>query len=494
MKLTRKGKVVAAITIICILVALVSWYVLSERKKQAVKTFTIGNNLITVQKLTKNKVSKAQKVNLIEAFDAVASPSPASATATAASPASSLPAAVSTLSTSLMSPSVPAVASQLTTSGPIVSQPVSATSSQLALPGPAVIKQAGPGFAPSVSLVSPSTPTDKSAVTPADTVGAIGVVAKPVAVPEALGQPSLKSGAAQVINPFVCKLSDKSIWYDPTNKFCLQKDKRLYFDPANKVCPVDGKSMFVSSDNRKCNLADRSFYDGTAPQKLRTELEVLEARRREIAQKLNINLDAGVKIGCTNDADCNVLNRDVQGRQNICKSDNTCFCQNGGSGVLCQHPSNFKDTKDMSLQEKQRFRMQNDLSKFTVKDYWNWLMLYTDDVTSLSDDHIANLKRFLAGDTITKAMIPRMRESPPPSAQENLQRLWSVGKVKPDNVVIDAGGPFMPYNYNSFDDFSPPNDINMKVINVDIEKKQNAMQLADQLTPKSDRLLTGKIN
>lgn len=66
----------------------------------------------------------------------------------------------------------------------------------------------------------------------------------------------------------------------------------------------------------------------------------------------------------------------------------------------------------MSLLEKQRFRMQNDLSKFTVRDYWNWLMLYTDDITSLSDDHVANLKRFLAGDTITKSMIPRMRESP----------------------------------------------------------------------------------
>lgn len=439
------------------------------------KTYKLGNRVITVEKLPGRALRN--RCSLVEAFD--------SSTPTPQSPPQS---------PDVTSPAPPA--SPAATQAPTVPSPsassLSASSPSAPAPGPPKMSESSTQVA-SVSLVTPSVPAVLPALFPAGPAGAIGNSSLPTGQLETLlGKSSRDSGPGPVTTPFVCKSADKLVWFDNSNKRCAEDQRKLYSDPTNKVCLANGKCVYVSSDTRVCNLEDRSFYDGTAPQKLRTELEILEARRREIAQKLNIDLDVGVKLGCTRDDDCNVLNWDVQGKKNVCRSDNTCYCQSG-SGVLCQHPSNYKDTRDMSAEEKQRFKAQNDLSKFTVRDYFNWLMLYKDDIKNLSDDHVANLKRFLAGDSVTKSMIPKMRESPPPSAQEYLSRLWTLGKVKPDNVELEAGGPFMPYNWNSFSDFAPPKDIaNLRIINVDVERKQNAEELAYKLTPKSDRLLTGK--
>ena len=412
---------------------------LCRSRRPPPRRFVIGNNVVTVEKLRLK--GSAPVRGLVEAFDAAPPPVPP------------LPAALRPQSESAV------------------------------------------GGAPSVAGVSPTTPPDPAALTPAGAAGAVGRQALPSGTVDAL-EPS-SDGPGAVANPDVCTLANKQVWTFPDNRACADTQRRVFADASNRACLAASRSAFVASDpGRRCTLEDRSFYDGSAPQKLRTELALLDARRREIAEALKIDLDAGVKVGCSRNDDCNVLNWDVQGRRNVCQVDNTCYCHSG-SGALCQHPSNFKDTRSMSPEEKQRFRTQNDLSRFTVRDYYNWLMLFKDDVQALSDDHVSNLKRFLNGDTVTKAMIPRMRESPPPSAAQQLAALWNVGAVRAPgdgvDVLLADGGPFMPYNYNDFQDFAPPRDtLDARLVNLDVEKKVDAVELARQLTPRSDRLLTGK--
>jgi hypothetical protein len=156
------------------------------------------------------------------------------------------------------------------------------------------------------------------------------------------------------------------------------------------------------------------------------------------------------KIGCSTDADCNVVNGNGN---NVCKSDGTCHCLSG-SGLFCQYgPTNYKDPKDMTIDELNRFKMKY-RSNMTLQDYKNWLMLYKDEVENIRQHHRRNLLKLLKGGQLTEKDVPAIRIKPPTDAADYFQKMYHGGKISvhfPDN-----DSPLVGANYTNYTDFVPP--------------------------------------
>lgn len=156
------------------------------------------------------------------------------------------------------------------------------------------------------------------------------------------------------------------------------------------------------------------------------------------------------KIGCVKDSDCNVVNGNGQ---NVCKSDGTCHCISG-SGLFCQYgPTNYKDPKDMTPDELERFKSKY-RNNMTLQDYKNWLMLYKDEIEEIREHHRKNLFKLLRGGVLTEADVPAVSLKPPTSAADYFQTMYKGGKISvhfPDN-----DSPLVGSNYTQFKDFIPP--------------------------------------
>ena len=252
-------------------------------------------------------------------------------------------------------------------------------------------------------------------------------------------------------------------------------DKASFVDANRKSCNDKDKFSFTAINRNGCRDGERIKYDKNSPEHLRMELELLEMRRAEISNKLDINFNNGHRIGCTSDADCNVINNGST--KNICRVNNTCDCKEG-NGPFCQHPANYKDPNTMSDSERQRFKKQNDLSQFTTTDYTNWLLLYKDTPKDLTLDHSRNLQRVLSGDGIKVTDIPRVRASPPPNAPDQYFKLLEGHPQNISFVNSDTAGPYLASNYTSYDQFIPPQDLtNYRVINPDEVYKKSAVDV-----------------
>jgi len=155
-------------------------------------------------------------------------------------------------------------------------------------------------------------------------------------------------------------------------------------------------------------------------------------------------------IGCTTDSDCNVVNGD--GR-NVCKSDGTCHCLSG-SGLFCHlGPTNYKDPKDMTPEERERFKLKY-RNNMTLQDYKNWLMLYKGEIEELRQHHRRNLLKLLKGGQLTVRDVPSIRIKPPTDAADYFQKMYKGGKISvhfPDNE-----SPLVGANYTQYTDFVPP--------------------------------------
>jgi hypothetical protein len=287
-------------------------------------------------------------------------------------------------------------------------------------------------------------------------------------------------------NPFVCKVGDKKLYVDPNSKQCRLIDKQLYTDLKNKFCKVGSKALYVSADARYCHIEQRYDLMKDAPSKLREELQLLDARRHEIAGKLKIDLDVGLKVGCKKDDDCNILNIGLTSKS-ACRSDNTCACAPGASGAFCQHHTNYADPNDMTPQERRRFMRTEDLRSFTVRDYINWLMLYNRSVDKLSYDHVLNFKRLLAGEDIKAAQIPRLRVSPPTSALEYAKRITGVHQEL-DNGLKDTDKQRpLAYNWSDYDNIPTPAEVlGVRVIDSDALAKKTMKQIEKVMYPQLD--------
>lgn len=183
-----------------------------------------------------------------------------------------------------------------------------------------------------------------------------------------------------------------------------------------------------------------------------------------------------VLVGCRTDADCNVVNGDGK---NVCKSDGTCSCIGGGSGLFCHYgPTAYRDPKDMTPDEIRRFKAKF-RNNFTLQDYKNWLLLYKHDPEDLRAHHRKNLRILLRGGQMTPKDIPSIRVRPPTDAADYFQRMYKGGNIAvhfPDN-----DGPYVGANYGEYQDFVPPENVASSwitgVVNAYKEGKDDARAL-----------------
>lgn len=183
-----------------------------------------------------------------------------------------------------------------------------------------------------------------------------------------------------------------------------------------------------------------------------------------------------VLIGCTTDADCNVVNGD--GR-NVCKSDGTCSCVGGGSGQFCHYgPTAYRDPKDMTPDERRRFKAKY-RNTFTLQDYKNWLELYKHDPENLREHHRRNLRILMQGGQLTPKDVPSMRIRPPTDASDYFQKMYRGGNIAvhfPDN-----DSPYVGANHTDYRDFVPPENVASSwitgVVNAYAEGKDDARAL-----------------
>lgn len=205
-----------------------------------------------------------------------------------------------------------------------------------------------------------------------------------------------------------------------------------------------------------------------------------EIKKNEI-EKPDIKTTIKRSIGCTTDDDCNGTFGDGK---NVCKSDGTCHCISG-SGPFCQWgPTNYKDPKDMTPEERQRFKWKY-RNNMTVQDYKNWLLLYKDDIENLRQHHRRNLLKILKGGRLSERDVPAIQLKPPTTASDYFQKMYKGGKISvhfPDN-----DSPLVGSNYNQFNDFISPEDTASSwitgVVDLYKETKDDAKALDWHLRP-----------
>ena len=165
-------------------------------------------------------------------------------------------------------------------------------------------------------------------------------------------------------------------------------------------------------------------------------------------------------VGCKRDSDCNIVNGDGK---NVCKSDGSCFCL-AGSGLFCQYgPTNYKDPKDMTDEERKIFKYKF-RNNFTLQDYKNWLMLYKDDPEHLREHHRNNLKILLRGGQLDVKDIPAVRMKPPLKPADYFVKMYEGGRISVHFPDQSETGAMLGYNYQDFGDFIPPDNVDKQWI------------------------------
>ena len=164
------------------------------------------------------------------------------------------------------------------------------------------------------------------------------------------------------------------------------------------------------------------------------------------------------KIGCTTDADCNIVNggdATTGNGRNVCKKDGTCYCLSG-SGKFCQYgPTNYKDPKDMTTEERKIFKYQF-RNNFTLQDYKNWLMLYKDDAQHLRENHRDNLAKLLRGQPLYFQDMPNIRIKPPMDPADYFSKMYEGGKISVHFPEEGETGAMLGYNYGKYSEFVSP--------------------------------------
>ena len=395
-----------------------------NRRQKRVKYYEVKGRLICVQEVGKVRSSgSGSRSRSVEGFDT------ATATTTATTPQASTAAPTSSVTAAPTTAATPP-----TTTASVPSAPVNP---------PGVVSGTSPLLGPSGGVGVPPPPPSPQ-----------GPVATAVATPP---QPT-------------CTPSDRK-------SFMTQEKQRL--------CKMSDRRSFAPAGTVRCGKLERAKFDVDSPAHMRMELEQLELRRSEIAAKLGVNLNAsgGYRVGCVSDGDCNQFpSYSLTGAKNVCKVDNSCYCSDTNtSGPFCQYPTRYKDTASMTAEERDRFKNMDDLSDFTVRDYFNWLLTYKNDPRQLSDDHYTNYLKIMQGDTIPKASIPLKRISPPLPTKEYLKLLSDSTAIPVKGVGIEDPGPYVGYNYYAFGEYTSPEEgANLRVMSSDSLQKVEAKELDAQ--------------
>ena len=242
--------------------------------------------------------------------------------------------------------------------------------------------------------------------------------------------------------------------------------KQKSLDHPNKIAKYE-PFLAIDFDNLKGNKTNSGKTQNPKTQSVKPQINVETTIKRT--------------IGCTTDDDCNGTFGDGK---NVCKSDGTCHCISG-SGPFCQWgPTNYKDPKDMTPEERQRFKWKY-RNNMTVQDYKNWLLLYKDEIENLRQHHRRNLLKILKGGRLSERDVPAIQLKPPTTAADYFQKMYKGGKISvhfPDN-----DSPLIGSNYNQFNDFISPEDTASSwitgVVDLYKETKDDAKALDWHLRP-----------
>ena len=193
---------------------------------------------------------------------------------------------------------------------------------------------------------------------------------------------------------------------------------------------------------------------------------------------------------CKKDEDCNEFYGDGQ---NICKSDGKCYCLKG-SGSLCQKgPTNYMDPKDMTKEQRERFKKMLDFSKMTIQDYTNWLNLYKHKLKDLNDTHIINMQKLKKGAKLTLFDIPKANISPERNVHSYFAKLWETGYAYGVNEKR-MKDKILSYNYSDYEEYIPPKGLeDYKVINPDLVYKKDPVAVNNFLMPRDSSVETEKL-
>lgn len=163
-------------------------------------------------------------------------------------------------------------------------------------------------------------------------------------------------------------------------------------------------------------------------------------------------------VGCRDDDDCNVV---FGNGYNKCLSNNKCYCVEG-SGLFCHYgPTYYKDPKDLTKRQLQKFKIKAKFNKMTVQDYVNWLMLFKDDLDDLAPRHLNNFNKIRKGVKLTLNDIPRDKIPPPMAAQDYFTKLYTlddqINIYSP--TVSETTGSQIPANYADYSQFTSPRNL-----------------------------------
>jgi hypothetical protein len=160
-------------------------------------------------------------------------------------------------------------------------------------------------------------------------------------------------------------------------------------------------------------------------------------------------------IGCTADDDCNVV---YGNGQNKCLSSGECYCAKG-SGQFCHYgPTYYKDPKDMTDEQRRKFKLKAKVYKMTLQDYINWLRLFEDEQDLLSPRDLANLQKLLKGIHLKDEDVPRENIPPPLTAEQYFNQLYMLdAQLNPQNA--DTAGLQLPANYTEYSQYDNPRNL-----------------------------------
>lgn len=248
-------------------------------------------------------------------------------------------------------------------------------------------------------------------------------------------------------NPTLTKEDDSDLVRNkilPITKSVYKKDFAHPKEPTVPVKAEEIKSFRASEINSKQDIQPTTI-----------DQEAQEKSSEKFAACIQ---QAQPMIGCETDADCNVVFG--QGK-NKCLSNHKCYCVEG-SGAFCHYgPTYYRDPKDMTARQVQKFKLNAKFDKMTLQDYVNWLMLFSEDLDQLAPRNLNNFIKLKKGIKITLNDIPRDKIPPPMNAEDYFTQLYmlddQVNIYAPQ--VSDTAGIQIPANYSNYSSFAAPQNL-----------------------------------
>lgn len=108
--------------------------------------------------------------------------------------------------------------------------------------------------------------------------------------------------------------------------------------------------------------------------------------------------------------------------------------------------SYYRDPKDMTRSEIEKFKYKSKFHNMTVTDYTNWLLLFKEHPEQLATFHRANLRIVIRGGTLVKGDLPSTPRLPNKASHEYIEKTSSGGL---DNITQPE---FLGYQPSNFDD------------------------------------------